>query len=138
MKKFNKKNRNSSYGNTSNQNSSYNKTNNSQRNKSATNNSELKTKSRGIQCWECDRYGHIQATCANTLKKKKKSLNATWSDKESEGSQEDDDHVSNYVTFNVYTDQSASDDNVTNGVTYGVTTTTATELVIKEKDEVDS
>ncbi|XP_060972330.1 uncharacterized protein LOC133038256 [Cannabis sativa] len=44
---------------------------------------------------ECDGYGHIQAECANTLKKKK-ALAATWSDSEeeksstaSEGSDED-------------------------------------------------
>ena len=138
MKKFNKKNQNSSYGNTSNRKLSYNKTNDSQRNKSAANNSKLKTKNRGIQCQGCDGYEHIQDECANTLKKKKKSFNTTWSDEELEDSQEDDDHVSNYVAFNVYIDQIDFADSVTNGAADGVTTTTVTKLIIKEKEKVDS
>ncbi|KAM6576624.1 hypothetical protein CsatB_028461 [Cannabis sativa] len=40
-------------------------------------------KGRGIKCRECDGYGHIQAECANTLKKKK-ALAATWSDSDEE------------------------------------------------------
>ncbi|KAM6563438.1 hypothetical protein CsatB_023436 [Cannabis sativa] len=40
-------------------------------------------KGRGIKCRECDGYGHIQAECANTLKKKK-ALTTTWSDSEEE------------------------------------------------------
>ncbi|XP_062119347.1 uncharacterized protein LOC133833105 [Humulus lupulus] len=42
-------------------------------------------KNRGIQCRECDGFGHIQAECANTLKKKK-ALAATWSDSDEEKS----------------------------------------------------
>ena len=34
---------------------------------------------RGIQCRECSGFGHIQAECANTLRKKK-ALVTTWSD----------------------------------------------------------
>ncbi|XP_060972451.1 uncharacterized protein LOC133038346 [Cannabis sativa] len=40
-------------------------------------------KGRGIKCRECDGYGHIQAECGNTLKKKK-ALAATWSDSDEE------------------------------------------------------
>ncbi|XP_062074886.1 uncharacterized protein LOC133778888 [Humulus lupulus] len=42
-------------------------------------------KNRGIRCRECDGFGHIQAECANTLKKKK-ALAATWSDSDEEKS----------------------------------------------------
>ncbi|XP_062100592.1 uncharacterized protein LOC133806517 [Humulus lupulus] len=42
-------------------------------------------KNRGIQCRECDGFGHIQAECASTLKKKK-ALAATWSDSDEEKS----------------------------------------------------
>ncbi|XP_062104023.1 uncharacterized protein LOC133815170 [Humulus lupulus] len=42
-------------------------------------------KNMGIQCRECDGFGHIQAECANTLKKKK-ALAATWSDSDEEKS----------------------------------------------------
>ena len=34
-------------------------------------------------------------------KKKGKSLKTTWSDEEFEGSEEEDDHVSNYIAFRV-------------------------------------
>jgi len=123
MKKVNRKNENSRNGNSS----------NFQKNKSAANNTELKTKNRGIQCRECDGYGHIQSECANTLKKKKKkSFNAIWSDEDSEGSQEDEDHVSNYVVFNVYTDQSVYADSVTKSVAESVATLPVTDSVNSE------
>lgn len=48
-----------------------------------------------------------------------------WSDEDSEGSQEDEDHVSNYVVFNVYTDQDVSVSSVVNNVA----TTFAIDLV---------
>ena len=44
-------------------------------------NSNGEKKYRGIQCHECNGFGHIQAECANTLKKKK-ALAVTWSDSE--------------------------------------------------------
>ncbi|XP_062114802.1 uncharacterized protein LOC133827049 [Humulus lupulus] len=47
-------------------------------------------KNRGIQCRECDGFGHIQAECVNTLKKKK-ALAATWSDNDEEKSSSSSD-----------------------------------------------
>ncbi|XP_012848271.1 PREDICTED: uncharacterized protein LOC105968194 [Erythranthe guttata] len=52
---------------------------------SPTNKQEVR---KGIRCRECRGYGHIQAECANTLKKQGKSLATTWSDNNSES---DDD-----------------------------------------------
>ncbi|PON85451.1 hypothetical protein TorRG33x02_187310, partial [Trema orientale] len=50
----------------------------------------------------CEGYGHMQAEYVNTLKKKSKAMTTTWSDEESEGSQEEDDnHVSNHIAFGV-------------------------------------
>ncbi|XP_062103421.1 uncharacterized protein LOC133814482 [Humulus lupulus] len=40
-------------------------------------------KNREIRCRECDGFGHIQAECANTLKKKK-AMAVTWSDSDEE------------------------------------------------------
>ena len=60
---------------------------------------ESKKQNKGIQCRECERFGHIQSECTNTLKKKGKSLKTTWSDEDSDGSEEEDDHVSNYIVF---------------------------------------
>ena len=45
---------------------------------------------KGVQCRECEGFGHIQSECANTLKKNKKVMTASWSDKDSESSDEDD------------------------------------------------
>ncbi|GMN44981.1 hypothetical protein TIFTF001_014175 [Ficus carica] len=84
--------------------SSFGKSNNSQNGKVAANTFGFKKKGKGIQCHECEGFGHIQSECANILKKKGKSLNTNWSDEESEGSQEDDeDQVRNYVAFNIVT-----------------------------------
>ncbi|XP_012855802.1 PREDICTED: uncharacterized protein LOC105975173 [Erythranthe guttata] len=43
---------------------------------------------KGIRCRECHGYGHIQAECANTLKKQRKSLATTWSDDNSDSDDE--------------------------------------------------
>ena len=57
---------------------------------------------KGIQYRECEGYGHVQAECANTLKKKAKAMSSIWSDEESESSREEDDnHVSNHIAFGV-------------------------------------
>jgi len=114
MKKFNEKN----------QTPTFNNSNNFQKYKGATNSSNDRKKNRRIQCRECDGYGHIQSECANTLKKRKKSLNVTWSDEDSEGNQEDDDDVNNYVAFNVY--QDVPNCSVTDRVTAHVATSSAT------------
>ncbi|KAI5681484.1 hypothetical protein M9H77_02712 [Catharanthus roseus] len=45
---------------------------------------------KGIQCRQYDGYGHIQAECANTLKKNK-SLNTTLSDDDKKNDSEDDE-----------------------------------------------
>ena len=60
------------------------------------NNSDSNMKSKGIQCWEYEGFWHIQAECANTLKKKNKSLNATWSDDDSDCSKEEE---ADFVAF---------------------------------------
>ena len=53
------------------------KMNQFQRNKKTTNHVETKKSGKGIQCRECEGFGHIQSECANTLKKKGKSLKTT-------------------------------------------------------------
>ena len=52
-----------------------------------------------VQCRNREGFEHIQSECVNTRKKKNKALKSTWSDEEFEGSQEEDDLVSNQVTF---------------------------------------
>ena len=53
------------------------KMNQFQRNKKITNPVETKKSGKRIQCKECEGFGHIQSKCANTLKKKGKSLKST-------------------------------------------------------------
>ena len=55
----------------------------------------VEQKNKGVQCRECEGFGHIQAECANTAKKKGKSLNAIWSDEDYEGSHEEEGGTSN-------------------------------------------
>ncbi|CAM8989878.1 unnamed protein product [Rhodiola kirilowii] len=56
-------------------------------------------RTKGIKCRECGGFGHIQAECANTLKKKNgKSLNVSWSEDETEESTEDEE-TSNFVAL---------------------------------------
>jgi len=35
---------------------------------------------KGVQCHECEGYGHIRTECATFLKKQKKNLVVSWSD----------------------------------------------------------
>lgn len=66
-------------------------------------------RSKGIQCHECDGFGHVEAECANTLRRKKQVMTTTWSDVESEISQEENEkHVSNHSALNVYTNLSGN------------------------------
>ncbi|CAM8975427.1 unnamed protein product [Rhodiola kirilowii] len=56
-------------------------------------------RTKGMQCRECRGFGHIQAECANTLKKKNsKSVTVSWSDTETEESTEEED-TSNFVAL---------------------------------------
>ncbi|KAM6543950.1 hypothetical protein CsatB_008397 [Cannabis sativa] len=55
-------------------------------------------KGKGIQCHECSGFGHIQAECANTLKKKK-ALAVTWSDSEEEETSDESKEDKSVMTF---------------------------------------
>ena len=57
--------------------SSSSKSNNSQKGKVVANTFGFKKKGKGIQCHDYEGFRHIQSECANTLKKKGKSLNTT-------------------------------------------------------------
>jgi hypothetical protein len=45
-------------------------------------NEEKNSRYKGVQCHECEGYGHIRTECANFLKKKKKGMIVSWSDDE--------------------------------------------------------
>ena len=111
------------------------KMNQFQKNKKTSNSVETKKSGKGIQCRECEGFGHIQSECVNTLKKKGKSLKTTWSDNESDDSEEDDNNVSNYVVFHA-TSQKIND-TVTSVVATDQATATTSE-VAASSDNSDS
>ncbi|XP_057443220.1 uncharacterized protein LOC130735138 [Lotus japonicus] len=45
-------------------------------------------KAKGVQCHECEGYGHIRSECATFLKKQGRGMVATWSDDDSEDESE--------------------------------------------------
>jgi len=46
---------------------------------------------KGVQCHECEGYGHIRTECATFLKKHKKGMIVSWSDdEEADGDEESD------------------------------------------------
>ena len=70
---------------------------------------ERSGKDKGIQCHECEGFGHIQKECPNFLKKQTKGYNATLSDEEDEDS--NSDQISNFVAFtaSVHTHESTNE-----------------------------
>ncbi len=51
---------------------------------------EIGSQGKGVQCRECEGYGHISAECPNYLKKQKKGMTATWSEED-----DSDDDIKN-------------------------------------------
>ena len=70
-------------------------------------NIEPTNKSKGIQCRECEGYGHIHAECANT-RKKNKSYTMTWINEESEEREEPSSEVMVFVSLPTTKDPLAS------------------------------
>ena len=65
---------------------------------------------KGVQCHECDGYGHIRTECGTYLKKQKRSLAATWSD---ESETEESANIVTALTGRWGSDEDSSDDEVT-------------------------
>ncbi|MCI22700.1 gag-protease polyprotein, partial [Trifolium medium] len=57
---------------------------------------EKPNQGKGVQCHECEGYGHIRTECATYLKKRKKSLTVSWSDEE-ESEEEVESEVAKHV-----------------------------------------
>ncbi|KAK2457508.1 putative mitochondrial protein [Trifolium repens] len=75
---------------------------------------EKQAPSKGVQCHECEGYGHIRTECATFLKKQKKSMTVTWSD---EDDSEEDNESAKCVT--ALAGVSASDvESVDEGLSY--------------------
>ena len=70
-------------------------------------NIEPTNKSKEIQAWECEGYGHIQSECANTCKKNK-SYTVIWSDEDYDEQEEPFNEVMVLVSLATIEDSSAS------------------------------
>ena len=55
-------------------------------------------KLKGIRCRECGGIGHIQTQCANTLMKKK-AMQSTWSENDSNESIDEEDLVGGLIVY---------------------------------------
>jgi hypothetical protein len=66
---------------------------------------------KGVQCHECEGYGHIRSECGTFLKRQKKGLTVSWSD-EDESDKESENVAANLVSAmtGVYCSDSESDD----------------------------
>ncbi|GAU44433.1 hypothetical protein TSUD_100800 [Trifolium subterraneum] len=53
--------------------------------------------SKGVQCHECESFGHIRTECGTFLKRHKKSMTATWSE-EDESEEEAENEAARHVT----------------------------------------
>ncbi|KAI5389875.1 hypothetical protein KIW84_075255 [Lathyrus oleraceus] len=65
---------------------------------------------KGVQCHECDGYGHIITECGTYLKKQNRSLATTWSD---ESETEESANLVIALTGRWGSDEDSSDDEVT-------------------------
>ncbi|PNX85016.1 gag-protease polyprotein [Trifolium pratense] len=84
---------------------------------------------KGVQCHECEGYGHIRTECATFLKKQKKGLTVSWSDDYSEGEAETVKFI-NALT-GVCTSDTESCDEV---LTYDELTESYKELCLKSEE----
>ncbi|GAA0173441.1 hypothetical protein LIER_41523 [Lithospermum erythrorhizon] len=82
-------------------------------NKKRSSNLEQKEKPRGIQCRECDGFGHIQVECPNYVKQKAKNYCITLSDDDSKG-EDKEEKVRNFVAFATQSEPPI-DDSLTEG-----------------------
>ncbi|MCI19135.1 gag-protease polyprotein, partial [Trifolium medium] len=83
-------------------------------NQKKTRNYEKGSQPNGVQCHECEGYGHIRTECATYLKKQKKSLVVSWSyedDSEEEVDGETAKHVS-ALTGICMADEESNDEEV--------------------------
>ena len=77
-------------------------------------------KAKGIQCIECEGFGHIQAECPNYLRRQQKNFNTTLSDDESvsgsDGGEEGGNNFLAFMTRNTESSDVTSEENIGNAL----------------------
>ena len=74
---------------------------------------EKYSQGKGIQCHECEGFGHIRAECPTYLKKQKKNLFVTWSEEDSESDLEESAKYVKAFTGKYVSDEESSDGELT-------------------------
>ncbi|KAI3457270.1 hypothetical protein Pfo_013933 [Paulownia fortunei] len=113
----------------------FDKSFNSQKDKTNFNSFDDK-KNRRIQCCECEGFGHIQAECANTLKQMGKYLTTTWSDEESEKSQENDHTAFSSKMMNNHREHIATNQRYVPAVQYNAMCLTSSTAIGEKNLEI--
>jgi len=74
-------------------------------------NDENSNESNGVQCHECEGYGHVKTECATYLKKQKKSLVVFWSDEDNSEEEVENERAKNATALTgVYVSDAESGD----------------------------
>jgi len=60
---------------------------------------ENSNQSKGVQCHDCEGYGHIRTECATYLKKQKKNLDIYWSDEDNSEGEVENEYSKNVTTL---------------------------------------
>ncbi|XP_045799072.1 uncharacterized protein LOC123893185 [Trifolium pratense] len=89
------------------------------------------SQSEGVQCHECEGYGHIKAECPTFLKRQRKSLTITWSD-EDDSEEETESGSAKHV--NALTGVCESDAESCDGTSYEELLTTYKDLFIRSNE----
>ncbi|XP_045810770.1 uncharacterized protein LOC123905185 [Trifolium pratense] len=92
---------------------------------------EKTSQSEGVQCHECEGYGHIKAECPTFLKRQRKSLAITWSD-EDDSEEETESGSAKHV--NALTGVCESDAESCDGTSYEELLTTYKDLFIRSNE----
>ncbi|KAK2426713.1 putative mitochondrial protein [Trifolium repens] len=58
---------------------------------------EKSNQSKGVQCHECEGYGHIRSECGTYQKRQKKGLTVSWSDEDTDGESESARHATAFT-----------------------------------------
>jgi hypothetical protein len=93
---------------------------------------EKTSQGKGVQCHECEGFGHIRSECATYLKKQRKSLNVSWSDEEDSECEMDNETTKqvNAMTNRCLSDTDSSDEDAT----YQELVTTYKELLTRSEE----
>ncbi|KAK2415952.1 gag-protease polyprotein [Trifolium repens] len=106
--------------------------NKQQNNPKKTKPEEKSNQSKGVQCHECEGYGHIRSECGTYQKRQKKGLTVSWSDEDTDGESESARHATAFTgTYVSVADWESDEDE---DVSYEEVASTYKELVTRYEE----